>query len=277
VNYYRRYVGDYLRDTARLSMLEHGAYNLLLDYYYAERQPLSLELEEIYRATRALRPEERRAVDKVLLRYFDKRKDGYHNLRADQELEKFSHAIEKMSEAGLRGAKARWGKDRAPYQNPNRVDDRVTMQPPTSNLQPTTKSKDPRDANASVIGFENLWHIYPKRAGNNPKRRAQRCYSARLAEKHTPTEMLAGAERYAKFCALTGKTRTELVLQCATFLGPDKPFLQSWESNGKSAEWWRSENATLEKGREVGVATRPGESMHEYRERIRSAIAGGEE
>jgi uncharacterized protein YdaU (DUF1376 family) len=140
VNYYRRYVGDYLRDTTRLSMLEHGAYNLLLDYYYAERKPLSLQVEEIYRATRALLPEERKAVDKVLARYFEKRKDGYHNPRADQELGKFAHAIEKMSEAGSQGAKARWGKDRVPHKNPNEVSDGVAMQPPTSNLQPPASS-----------------------------------------------------------------------------------------------------------------------------------------
>lgn len=45
MNYYRRYSGDYLRDTSKLSVLEHGAYSLLLDYYYSEETPLPLDLE----------------------------------------------------------------------------------------------------------------------------------------------------------------------------------------------------------------------------------------
>ena len=30
MNYYERHLGDYARDTAHLSMMEHGAYGLLL-------------------------------------------------------------------------------------------------------------------------------------------------------------------------------------------------------------------------------------------------------
>ena len=40
--------------------------------------------------------------------------------------------------------------------------------------------------------------------------------------------MVAGAERYASFCDATGKTGTEYVSQAATFLGPDKRFLEDW-------------------------------------------------
>ena len=38
MNYYERHLGDYARDTGHLSMLEHGAYSLLLDRYYATRR-----------------------------------------------------------------------------------------------------------------------------------------------------------------------------------------------------------------------------------------------
>jgi uncharacterized protein YdaU (DUF1376 family) len=33
VNYYERHLGDYAKDAGHLSMLEHGAYSLLLDRY----------------------------------------------------------------------------------------------------------------------------------------------------------------------------------------------------------------------------------------------------
>lgn len=86
MNYYRRYVGDYLRDTARLSMLEHGAYNLLLDYYYADEKPLPADLDELYLMVRAMTPADRKSVDKVLRLYFVLEPDGYHNGRADHEI-----------------------------------------------------------------------------------------------------------------------------------------------------------------------------------------------
>lgn len=87
MNYYRRYVGDYLRDTARLSVLEHGAYSLLLDHYYAEELPIPLSMTEVYTMVRAMTSEDRAAVNKVLSRYFTKKSDGYHNARADHEIE----------------------------------------------------------------------------------------------------------------------------------------------------------------------------------------------
>lgn len=81
---------------------------------------------------------------------------------------------------------------------------------------------------ATADGFEILWKNYPKRAGNNPKRKAEKAYRARISEKHTPAEMIDGAARYARFVQSTGKMGTEYVLMTATFLGPDKPFLQPW-------------------------------------------------
>ena len=87
MNYYRRYVGDYLKKTSRLSMIEHGAYTLLLDYYYADEKPLPLDKDELYTMVRAMSLSDRKAVDKVLCTFFCKQEDGYHNKRADHEIE----------------------------------------------------------------------------------------------------------------------------------------------------------------------------------------------
>jgi hypothetical protein len=40
VNYYERHIGDYLKDTAHLSLLEHGIYTRLLDVYYTRECPI---------------------------------------------------------------------------------------------------------------------------------------------------------------------------------------------------------------------------------------------
>lgn len=69
---------------------------------------------------------------------------------------------------------------------------------------------------------------YPDRAGDHGWRKAQSAANSRIAEGHTQAELIAGAKRYAVFCDLTGKTGTEYVKQAATFLGPDKHFLEAW-------------------------------------------------
>ena len=40
MKYYRRNPGDYLSATGHLTLVEHGAYNVLIDTYYAEVQKM---------------------------------------------------------------------------------------------------------------------------------------------------------------------------------------------------------------------------------------------
>jgi hypothetical protein len=70
---------------------------------------------------------------------------------------------------------------------------------------------------------------YPARGGDPGWRAAVRAAHARIREGHTSVQFIEGAQRYAAYIAATGKTGTEFVKQAATFLGPDKPFLLSWD------------------------------------------------
>jgi hypothetical protein len=105
MNYWRKYIGDYQRDTARLTLAQHGAYHLLLDELYATEAPLPLDKEEIYRVLRATKADERAAIDFVLVKFFTRKADGYHNARADEELGK----VAKCRVAGRLGNEIRWG------------------------------------------------------------------------------------------------------------------------------------------------------------------------
>lgn len=71
MNYYRRYPGDYARDTAHLSLAEHGAYCLLLDYCYS-RESLALPgtIEGCYRICKAISSSEQAAVRAVVEQFF---------------------------------------------------------------------------------------------------------------------------------------------------------------------------------------------------------------
>jgi uncharacterized protein YdaU (DUF1376 family) len=114
LNYYRRYVGDYARDTMSLSLTEHGAYALLLDAYYADEHPLPAKVDMLYRICRATTALEKAAVRAVAEKFFPVGEaDGLrHNSRADRELGKAKTAIGQMSEAGREGAEGKWGKGR---------------------------------------------------------------------------------------------------------------------------------------------------------------------
>ena len=183
MNYYRRYMGDYLRDTSRLSMLEHGAYNLLLDYYYAEERPIPLDLDQVYRLVRAIMPDERRAVQKILTTYFRKSANGWHNERADEEIQKGTSAIARMAEAGKRGAETRWGKHMAPHAAKNWVPHRVgdaggdAGGDASTNLQPPTASRQPPAGKA----------CRSRKARRARERRSEKCRSLGGFHRNIPT------------------------------------------------------------------------------------------
>lgn len=94
-----RYVGDYRAKTARLSALEHGVYVLLLDEYYSVGEPLPANAGDLQNICRCFAEHEQAAMHKVLHRFFILKEDGWHNERADQELQKRAKISEKRSNA----------------------------------------------------------------------------------------------------------------------------------------------------------------------------------
>lgn len=104
MNYYEKNLGDYAKEAGHLSMAEHGAFNLLLDYYFANEKPLPKD--QAYKIARARAPEERETVDLVLAEFFELQEDGcYHRQRCDEILAIFragepERIVKKTNEAG---------------------------------------------------------------------------------------------------------------------------------------------------------------------------------
>ena len=107
VNYYERYCGDYQRDTAHLSLAEHGAYTMLLDTYFSVEKPLPKELPGLYRICRAMTRVEQQAVKAVAEEFFPVSEvDGLrHNARADREIAKARPKIEAARINGRKGGR----------------------------------------------------------------------------------------------------------------------------------------------------------------------------
>lgn len=104
MNYYPKHIGDYLKDTAGLSMTEDGAYGRLLDQYYNAEHALPLEIEACCRLARVQSRTERAAVTRVLGLFFTKTEFGYRQKRAEEEIATY---LAKSAKARA-SADARW-------------------------------------------------------------------------------------------------------------------------------------------------------------------------
>lgn len=200
MNYYRRYCGDYLRDTADLTLAEHGVYALLLDLYYSVGHPIPSPIATLCRICRADSEAEKAAVESVANRFFPLNGDGLrHNKRADIELGIATKALDKMRAAGVVGARKRW--DRAPH----RVRDGVTIEEPTTNHQPPTsilqkqkqaaKSQPPELPDWLPIPQWEAWLEARAKKRNAPTNFAKRLAIGKLTELrdngHNPAQVLA--------------------------------------------------------------------------------------
>jgi uncharacterized protein YdaU (DUF1376 family) len=106
VNYFELYPGDYLRDTTRLTLVEHGAYLRLLMAYYSEEKPLPKSDAELYVIVSAISAADKAAVRKVADRFFPVGEDGVRrNGRADAEIEKAQKRITIARENGSKGGR----------------------------------------------------------------------------------------------------------------------------------------------------------------------------
>jgi uncharacterized protein YdaU (DUF1376 family) len=132
LNYYEHHLGDYLRDTAHLSMLEDGAYRRLLDLYYTREAPLPANLDAVCRLIRARSDDDKAAVMVVLDEFFVRTDEGYRLKRCDSEIDLFHEKVEKKRAA----ANARWASTcNAPAYAPAYAPAMQMECPPVSSLQ----------------------------------------------------------------------------------------------------------------------------------------------
>jgi uncharacterized protein YdaU (DUF1376 family) len=99
--WYAFHPNDYARDTAHLSMIEHGAYRLLLDHYYMSGVPLPASAMHLHRICRAFADDEQAAVHSVLQQFFTLTDDGWRHERVEAELAKSDDISEKRRRAAV--------------------------------------------------------------------------------------------------------------------------------------------------------------------------------
>ena len=102
MNYYERHIGDYLKDTAHLSLLEHGIYTRLMDVYYTRE--CGIDAADVARLIGARAKDEKAALSVVLAEFFVLVSGIYVQARCDREIERYQDKQRKAKAS----ADARW-------------------------------------------------------------------------------------------------------------------------------------------------------------------------
>ncbi len=143
LHWYARYFDAYLRDTKHLTLLEHGAYNLLLDHYYQQKGDVPYDLARLARVCNAFADEEQKALAKIIDEFFtiDGRSGKIRNRRADEEMKIAFEISDKRRSA----ANSRWN-----------ANAHANAMPPTPTPTPTPKTRSRTKATTapSAVAFD---------------------------------------------------------------------------------------------------------------------------
>lgn len=150
MNYYPHHIGDYVKDTAHLSMLEDGAYRRMMDIYYSTEKPLPLDRAALYRLLRVSSKAEKAAVNVVLSEFFLEKVDGWHHGRCDEEIARAKEKSQKASDS----ARKRWGEGNANA-------DSNAMQTHSEGNAPNNQEPITKEKHSPPDGFSRFWDSWP--------------------------------------------------------------------------------------------------------------------
>ena len=167
MHYFKRNIGDYHKKAGRLTILEHGAYTLLLDACYdRERFPT---MDEAIDWCWARSPEEVTAVTFVLSKFFELDDGRYVQARIQDEINAYhsmalkNKEIAEKREEDRRTKRAGISTNRAPVVN----EPAPNQEPLTINQEPIDQKTCSPSACESVAEdlFPKFWKLYPNKKG----------------------------------------------------------------------------------------------------------------
>lgn len=164
MHYYKRNIGDYAKKAGRLSMLEHGAYTLLMDAIY-DRETFPT-LEEALDWAWARDEAEVAAVKFVLSKFFELQEDGrYVQNRIQEEL----NSYKAKAETNARIAKEREEKRKYKHEPSRTVHEACEEKhEPSPNHKPLTNNQEPV-TNINITADESAKNPKPKRITKKQK------------------------------------------------------------------------------------------------------------
>jgi len=132
MHYYQHHIGDYLKDTAHLSLIEDAIYRRLLDYYYLHEKPLPESVQSVARMIRA--NDHVQQVEIILAEFFEKTAKGWEQKRCNLEIREYGLICEKNRENGKKGGrpkKTQLDTERLDLANPDVTQTKANHEPLT--------------------------------------------------------------------------------------------------------------------------------------------------
>jgi uncharacterized protein YdaU (DUF1376 family) len=194
VHYYKRNLGDYAKKAGRLSILQHGVYNLLIDACY-DRESFP-NLDEAIDWVWASTTEEQEAVKFVLSKFFIEEDGVFIQKRIQEELADY----QAKSENNKRIAQERETKRKRTVNETCEKDNEPSPnhKPITNNHKPiTNKPLKTIENKFSQEDFQFAEYVYQKILGPAPKTKkpdftkwADSVRLMREVDNHTPQEIM---------------------------------------------------------------------------------------
>ncbi len=147
MHYYKRNLGDYAKKAGRLSMLQHGAYTLLIDSCYDREQFPTLE--EAIEWTWASSSAEIEAVEFVLRKFFTLKDGIYVQHRIQEEIGEYKEKSTTNKRIALERESKRKENitNRAPIVN----ESSPNQEPRTNNQEPRTNNQEPINTKSKTM------------------------------------------------------------------------------------------------------------------------------
>jgi uncharacterized protein YdaU (DUF1376 family) len=183
MHYYTFNVGDYRRDTAHLSRVEHGIYRDLIDWYYLEEKPIPIETESVSRRLRLDSEADKVALKNVLADFFTLESDGYHHTRIDRDIDHYHSNAIKNRENGKKGGRPKTEKTQSVASGLPVASEIKAKQTLTKNQEPRTNNQEPVNTKPRERGPDfvlpdwidqdhwDAWHSTPKRKKATPQQK----------------------------------------------------------------------------------------------------------
>ena len=160
MHYYNFNIGDFIKDSAHLTLEEDAIYRRLIDLYYTTEKAIQLDIKLVARSIRARDKED--AIALILEEFFVKTEKGFKQKRIDAELKKYKEKSIKASNS----AKARWSKgsgecERNANASTTHSEGNANQEPITNNQEPITilkNSDNPSDH--SPVPYVKIVELY---------------------------------------------------------------------------------------------------------------------
>lgn len=277
---YNHHIRDFNNATQHLTPVEQVFYIRLIWLYYDTEKPLqNSDFDLLSRKISAKTDEEKEAVKTALNEFFHNEKDGYHNNRCDEEIEKFLNNLTSKSKAGKASVAARKKLEKKKKKgNLTGVEQVLNSVGTKINVcdKPLALSDKPKAIVKENTKEKNISPLARLISLNVEEQNAKDWLKIRKEKRLAFTE---AALNIVIKAAKTGNMTLNQAIKICCDEGWGTLNL-SWERkhnkiNGtehRKTIWYETEDATMVKGTELGIKIQPGENLGSYRTRIQERI-----